>query len=213
MILADIDLVTRLFHEDISRRIRVAPIIDWKKQLQPASIDLRLGPEVVIFRREMESELDLLSPEGEEVTRRLALRMSVDFKQGFIIHPGDFVLATTFESMALPNDVAGRLEGKSSWGRLGLQIHSTAGFIDPGFAGKVTFEISNVGTIPMRLYPGLLVAQVCFFETVHGSKKAYDKSANKYFGQLRTEPSRYYKDSEVRRFVHYLNKEVRSGDK
>jgi dCTP deaminase len=203
MILTDSELLARFFCKEPSRRIQVSPIINWRKQLQPSSIDLRLGSEVVVFRREMESVLDLLDRKGEEVTRRLAHRMSVNPLQGFVIHPGDFLLATTFESMRLPADIAARLEGKSSWGRLGLQIHSTAGFIDPGFAGKVTFEISNVGTLPMRLYPGLLVAQVCFFQAKFPSIKAYDKE-NKYFGQLRTEPSRYYKDVEVRQFVKYI---------
>jgi len=194
---------------DAAKRLQIAPIVSWKKQLQPASVDVRLGPEVIVFRREMESKLDLLSPEGEEVTRRLAHRMGVDPTNGFVIHPRDFLLATTFESFRLPHDIAARLEGKSSWGRLGLQIHSTAGFIDPGFAGKITFEISNVGTLPIRLYPGLLVAQVCFFKTESSSRKAYEKSRNKYFGQLRTEASRYYKDDEIVRFIRFVEDERR----
>src|SRR5260370_6121136 len=160
MILTDIDLIARLFHKEEARRIAVAPILSWQKQLQAASIDLRLGPEVVVFRREMESVLDLLSAGGREVTRRLAQRTSVDPTQGFVVHPGDFLLATTFESVKLPDDIAARLEGKSSWGRLGLQVHTTAGFIDPGFAGKATFEVSNVGRLPVKLYPAMLVAQV-----------------------------------------------------
>jgi dCTP deaminase len=205
MILTDIDLLTRIFYETAARRIQVAPVLNWQKQLQPASIDLRLGPEIVVFRREVESVLDLLSSQGEEVTSRLSQRMSVDRSQGFVVHPGDFILATTYESVKLPGDIAARLEGKSSWGRLGLQIHSTAGFIDPGFAGKITFEISNVGRLPVKLYPGLLVAQVCFFTAKRSSYKLYDKKDNKYFGQLRTEPSKYYGDQEVRRFIAYMS--------
>jgi dCTP deaminase len=205
MILSDIELLACIFNADSTERIQVGPIVNWKKQLQAASIDVRLGQEVVVFRKEMVSVLDLLSSDGEDVTRRLAQRTSVDPQNGFVVHPGDFLLATTFESIKLPANIAARLEGKSSWGRLGLQVHSTAGFIDPGFAGKVTFEISNVGTLPMKLYPGLLVAQVCFFRTGELARKVYGSSDSKYFGQLRTEPSKYYDDLEIKRFIAMRN--------
>jgi len=201
MILTDAEILQRLFEENPKRRLRVAPIANWKKQLQPASLDVRLGAELVVFRRELEGTHDLLSPSANETTLRLPQRLAVDPRRGFVVHPGDFVLATTFESVALPFDLAARLEGKSSWGRLGLQIHSTAGFVDPGFAGKLTFEISNMGGLPMRLYPGLLVAQLCFFVSAADAQKPYGRGANKYHCQLRTEPSRYYDDEEVKLFV------------
>lgn len=215
MLLSDRAILTRVFGEtDDAKAIRVAPVLDWKKQLQAASLDVRLGNDLISFRRELEGERDVLSEESEAETRRHSRRVVVNLESGFVVHPGEFLLATTLESFLLPSDIAARLEGKSSWGRIGLQVHSTAGFVDPGFAGKITFEISNVGSLPVRLYPGLLVAQVCFFFLDSPSRGAYGRLRDsKYFGQLRTEGSRFYNDSEIQAFRAARLRPVEEGER
>src|SRR5690606_21495240 len=111
--------------------------------------------------------------------------VEVDPEKPFILHPGEFVLASTYELVTLPHDVAARLEGKSSLGRLGLLTHSTAGFIDPGFSGHVTLELSNVATLPITLWPGMKIGQLCFFRMSSASEDPYgsDKHGSRYQGQ------------------------------
>jgi dCTP deaminase len=110
----------------------------------------------------------------------------------FILHPGEFVLGSTYEVVTLPDDVAARLEGKSSLGRLGLLTHSTAGFIDPGFSGHVTLELSNVATLPIKLWPGMKIGQLCFFRLSSPSDNPYgsEKYGSRYQGQRGPTPSR-----------------------
>ncbi len=112
----------------------------------------------------------------------------------FILHPGEFVLASTYEMVTLPNDIASRLEGKSSLGRLGLLTHSTAGFIDPGFSGHVTLELSNVATLPIKLYPGMKVGQLCMFRLTSPAEYPYGAAAcgSRYQGQRGPTPSRAF---------------------
>src|SRR5690606_10021935 len=112
----------------------------------------------------------------------------------FILHPGEFVLASTYEVVTLPEDIASRLEGKSSLGRLGLLTHSTAGFIDPGFSGHVTLELSNVATLPMKLYPGMKIGQLCMFRLTSPAEHPYgsDRYGSRYQGQRGPTPSRAY---------------------
>ena len=126
--------------------------------IQPSSIDVRLDRWFRVFENHKYPHIDP-SVEQPDLTRLI----EPEGDEPFILHPGEFVLGSTFEVVTLPDDVAGRLEGKSSLGRLGLLTHSTAGFIDPGFSGHVTLELSNVATLPITLYPGMKIGQLCLF--------------------------------------------------
>jgi dCTP deaminase len=127
--------------------------------LQPASIDVRLDSQFLVFENHRHDCIDP-AVEQSDLTRLVEVRGD----EPFILHPGEFVLASTLERVRLPRDLAARLEGKSSLGRLGLVTHSTAGFIDPGFEGHVTLELSNLATLPIKLWPGMKVGQLALFQ-------------------------------------------------
>ena len=139
-----------------SGRVKVEPFDP--AMLQPSSVDVRLDRFFRVFENHMYSVIDPAA-EQPDLTRAVEIKGSDEF----ILHPGEFVLASTYEVITLPDDVAGRLEGKSSLGRLGLLTHSTAGFIDPGFSGHITLELSNVANLPVKLYPGMKIGQLCLF--------------------------------------------------
>jgi len=130
------------------------------EMVQPSSIDVRLDRYFRLFDNHKYSFIDPAT-EQPELTRLIETKPD----EPFILHPGEFVLGSTFELVTLPDDLAARLEGKSSLGRLGLLTHSTAGFIDPGFSGHVTLELSNVATLPIKLWPGMKIGQLCFIRT------------------------------------------------
>ncbi|MEU2201927.1 dCTP deaminase [Isoptericola sp. NPDC019482] len=148
--------------------------------LQPSSIDVRLDRYFRLFDNHKYPFIDP-SQEQPELTRLV----DVAPDEPFVLHPGEFVLGSTFESVTLPDDVAARLEGKSSLGRLGLLTHSTAGFIDPGFSGHVTLELSNVATLPITLWPGMKIGQMCFFRLSSPAEHPYGSDAygSRYQGQ------------------------------
>jgi dCTP deaminase len=148
--------------------------------LQPSSIDVRLDRYFRLFDNHKYPFIDP-SQEQPELTRLV----EVVPDEPFVLHPGEFVLGSTFESVTLPDDVAARLEGKSSLGRLGLLTHSTAGFIDPGFSGHVTLELSNVATLPITLWPGMKIGQMCFFRLSSPAEHPYGSDAygSRYQGQ------------------------------
>jgi dCTP deaminase len=155
--------------------------------VQPSSVDVRLDRYFRVFANHRYTHIDpavaqddlteLLEPDGEEP---------------FILHPGEFVLGSTLEVISLGNDLAARLEGKSSLGRLGLLTHSTAGFIDPGFSGHVTLELSNVANLPIRLYPGMKIGQICVLPLTSPSEHPYGSSiyGSRYQDQRGPTPSR-----------------------
>ncbi|WP_042370203.1 dCTP deaminase [Streptacidiphilus neutrinimicus] len=159
------------------------------EMIQPSSIDVRLDRLFRVFENHKYPHIDpaveqpdltrLVEPEGDEP---------------FILHPGEFALASTYEVVTLPNDIASRLEGKSSLGRLGLLTHSTAGFIDPGFSGHVTLELSNVATLPIKLYPGMKIGQLCMFRLTSPAEFPYgsERYGSRYLGQRGPTPSRSY---------------------
>jgi len=155
--------------------------------VQPSSYDLHLQDEVLVFDNFAAAEIDVR--EKVDVSRRIKIK-----EDGFVLHPGEFILGSTLESFKIPTDLAGKLEGKSSLGRLGLLVHATAGFVDAGFEGQLTFEIANISRIPIRLYAGMKIAQICFMEmsspveAPYGSKKL----GSKYFGQKGPTPSMGY---------------------
>lgn len=157
--------------------------------IQPASIDVRIDR---FFRQFDNHKYAMIDPAQEqpELTREI----TVDPDQPYMLHPGEFVLASTYEQVTLPDDIAARLEGKSSLGRLGLLTHSTAGFIDPGFTGHITLELSNMATLPVALWPGMKIGQLCFFRLTSASDHPYGTgpNQNRYLGQRGPTPSRSY---------------------
>jgi dCTP deaminase len=157
--------------------------------VQPSSVDVRLDRFFRVFENHRYPHIDP-AQEQADLTRLV----EVDPEDAFILHPGEFVLASTYELFALPDDLAGRLEGKSSLGRLGLLTHSTAGWIDPGFAGHVTLELSNVATLPIKLWPGMKIGQMCLFRCSSPAEHPYGSAAygSRYQGQRGPTPSRSY---------------------
>ena len=155
--------------------------------VQPSSVDVRLDRYFRVFENHRYPHIDP-AEEQEELTR--LVEVGVD--EPFILHPGEFVLGSTYEVIGLAEDLAARLEGKSSLGRLGLLTHSTAGFIDPGFNGHVTLELSNVATLPIKLWPGMKIGQVCVIRLTSPAEHPYGSSVygSRYQGQRGPTPSR-----------------------
>ena len=193
MILSDRDVRARLARGDI----KIAPEPDPEIQVQPASIDLRLGYDFQTFNYTQQALIDPADPSSfEQLTNLIHLQES----ERFIVHPGEFVLATTLERVEIPDDLVARLEGRSSIGRLGIVIHSTAGYIDPGFKGRITLEISNLGRIAVALYPGMRICQIAFEEMSSPVSESYGvKRTAKYQGQQTTTLSRLFEDDELRK--------------
>ncbi len=182
MVLSD-----RSIREEIeSGRLVIDP---WEERyLQPASVDLRLGQEFRVFRNYRLPYIDV----KQEMPQLTELE-KVDEFNPFILHPGEFVLAVTMERVEVPPDLVGRLDGKSSLGRLGLIVHSTAGFVDPGFKGRLTLELTNVANLPIALYSAMPVSQISFSRLSTPAEHPYGKATgSKYQGQEGPEPSRYY---------------------
>lgn len=159
--------------------------------VQPSSVDVRLDRYFRLFDNHKYPVIDP-SQEQPELTRLI----EVDANEPFVLHPGEFVLGSTYELITLPDDVAARLEGKSSLGRLGLLTHSTAGFVDPGFSGHVTLELSNVATLPIKLWPGMKVGQLCFFQLSSAVENPYGSSVygSHYQGQRGPTASRSWQN-------------------
>src|SRR5690554_1244450 len=159
--------------------------------VQPASIDVRLDKYFRVFDNHKYAAIDP-AEEQPELTR--LVEASGDGP--FVLHPGEFVLGSTYESVTLPDDVAARLEGKSSLGRLGLLTHSTAGFIDPGFEGNVTLELSNMATLPINLWPGMKIGQLCFFRMSSAADHPYGSAnyGSRYSGQRGPTASRSFQN-------------------
>ena len=183
MLLSDRDIRA----EAASGRVRLEPYDE--AMVQPSSIDVRLDRWFRVFENHRYPFIDP-STEQPDLTRLI----EPVGDEAFILHPGEFVLGSTYEVVTLPDDIAGRLEGKSSLGRLGLLTHSTAGFIDPGFSGHVTLELSNVANLPIMLYPGMKIGQLCLFRLSSPAEHPYgsEKYGSRYQGQRGPTPSRSY---------------------
>ncbi|ATG53996.1 dCTP deaminase [Brachybacterium ginsengisoli] len=166
-------------------RVRLDPFD--AEMVQPASVDVRIDRYFRLFDNHKHALIDP-SLEQPDLTREVAVAPD----EPYMLHPGEFVLASTYEQITLPDDVAARLEGKSSLGRLGLLTHSTAGFIDPGFQGHITLELSNMATLPVALWPGMKIGQLCFFRLSSASERPYGSAGNlnRYYGQRGPTPSR-----------------------
>ena len=148
--------------------------------IQPSSVDVRLDRFFRLFDNHKYPYIDP-AEDQPNLTRLIETKTN----EPFILHPGEFALGSSYELVSLPDDVAARLEGKSSLGRLGLLTHSTAGFIDPGFSGHVTLELSNVATLPIKLWPGMKIGQLCFFQLSSPAERPYGSSeySSRYQGQ------------------------------
>ncbi|EFQ82144.1 dCTP deaminase [Aeromicrobium marinum DSM 15272] len=174
MLLSDRDILAEIDAE----RVRLDPLD--RSMIQPSSIDVRLDRYFRIFDNHKYPHIDPAEDQPD-----LTRMVDVTGEDAFVLHPGEFVLGSTYELVGLPDDVAARLEGKSSLGRLGLMTHSTAGFIDPGFSGHVTLELANVATLPIKLYPGMKIGQLCFFRLTSPALNPYGSSVygSRYQGQ------------------------------
>ena len=183
MLLSDRDIRSEIQ----SGRVAVEPFDE--AMIQPSSVDVRLDKFFRVFENHKYSVIDP-SIEQAELTREVI----AEDDEAFILHPGEFVLASTYEVITLPDDIAGRLEGKSSLGRLGLLTHSTAGFIDPGFSGHITLELSNVANLPVKLYPGMKIGQLCLITLSSPAEHPYGSAvyASRYQGQRGPTASRSF---------------------
>lgn len=170
-------------------RIVIDPLGD--DCIQPSSVDLHLDRYFRVFLNHHTPVIDVRVQQDD-----LTELVEIDSTKAFILHPGEFVLGSTQERVAVPDDLVARLEGKSSLGRLGLLIHSTAGFVDAGFDGHLTLELSNVATLPITLYPGMKIGQISFLKMTTAAEKPYGSGAkgSKYQGQKGPTPTRYFEN-------------------
>jgi dCTP deaminase len=174
-------------------RIVIDPLGEFA--IQPSSVDLHVDRYFRVFRNDTTPFIDPKEPQ-EDLTELVEVQEDA----AFILHPGEFVLGSTLERVALPDDLVARLEGKSSLGRLGLLIHSTAGFVDAGWDGHLTLELSNVANLPIAIYPGMKIGQISFLRMTTPAEHPYgaDATRSKYQGQRGPTPSRYYLNFRAR---------------
>jgi dCTP deaminase len=185
MVLSD-----RTIKEEIAKgRIVIDPL--GEGCIQPASVDVHLDRQVLVFRNSRRPYIDV-----REDMSDLTEMMEIDEGKPFMLHPGEFVLASTREHIELPEDLVARLEGKSSLGRIGLLIHSTAGYVDPGWKGHLTLELSNVANLPVTLYYGMKIGQLSYLRLSTAAENLYGSPAlgSKYQGQTEPTGSRIYQD-------------------
>ena len=213
MILSDRDIRARLTEGDLV----IEPLDDPEMQIQPASVDMRLGREFLKFRRsnipcihpardhEVEDYVERTTIPGSSRNGQLHLEefaedadedvQEVDGE--FVLHPGDFVLGTTKERVAIPDDIIAHVEGRSSLGRLAIVVHATAGIVDPGYEGQITLELSNLGTAPVALQPDMRVSQLTFTRLTSAAERPYgEERGSKYQGQSGPQASRIQADEE-----------------
>lgn len=179
-------------------KIVIEPLENPDIQIQPSSVDLRIGNEFKGFRIIRKPCID---PMDKSDIESYMESFYLEKGQPFIIHPGEFALATTYETVTVPPDLVARVEGRSSIGRLGITMHVTAGYVDPGFSGKITLEISNIGKMPVALYTGQRVCQIVFETMTSPSEKPYghpDRDS-KYMGQKSPVTSKIKQDYEIRK--------------
>jgi len=159
--------------------------------IQPSSVDVRMDKYFRLFDNHKYPVIDPARDQPD-----LTRLVEVDPAEGFVLHPGEFVLGSTLETITLPDDLAARVEGKSSLGRLGLLTHATAGFVDPGFSGHVTLELSNVATLPIMLWPGMKIGQLCFIRLSSPTENPYGSKAHgsHYQGQRGPTASRSFQN-------------------
>jgi dCTP deaminase len=190
MILSDGAIRERLTEGDLA----IEPLADPDLQIQPASVDLRLGREFLEFQH---ANIPCIHPESEQEVAEYVEETVVEDGDEFILHPGDFVLGTTVERVAIPDDLIAHVEGRSSLGRLAIVVHATAGLADPGFEGHITLELSNLGQAPVALSPGMRISQLTFTELTAPAERPYGADrGSKYQNQEGPQASRIQGDEE-----------------
>jgi dCTP deaminase len=188
MILSDRDIKEALREG----RIVIDPLDAPEIQIQPASVDLRLGTRFILFRHAAKPYIDPATDDAADYTEPV----EIPEDSAFYLHPGEFVLGTTKERVALPEDIVGRVDGRSSIGRLAVMIHATAGYIDPSFRGTITLELSNVGKMPVALRPNMRVCQISFHRMSSPAEVPYgSRPGSKYQDQTGPTPSRIHRDA------------------
>lgn len=209
MVLSDIEIVKEL----LEGKLKISPVLNAKKQIGSSSIDIRLGTEFRFLRIKSQTHFDLDQPKDSIKTQIDSYSEVVHIKptEPFVLHPNDFVLASTLEYIVIPEYLSARLEGRSNWGRVGLQVHSTAGFVDPGFKGRLTFELHNLGKLPLPLYPGIRIGQLCF----HRMEEAYllyvNKKGSQFGESLGTKSSTFYDEYEFKNILKKSRKWKKSN--
>ena len=185
MVLSD-----RSIREEMDQGRIVIDPVDYS-DVQPASVDLHLDRKVLVFTNSRQPYIDV-----KESPENLTEMVQIEESSPFILHPGEFVLGSTVENIELPEDLVARLEGKSSLGRIGLVIHSTAGFVDPGWKGHLTLELSNLARLPITLYYGMKIGQISFLRLTTAADRLYGSESlgSKYQGQTEPTPSRFHQD-------------------
>lgn len=190
MILSDRDILRRLEAGDLV----IEPLSDIDLQVQPASVDLRLGREFLEFQR---TNIPCIHPESDDEIDEYVTETVVDEDEDFVLHPGDFVLGTTRERVEIPPDLIAHVEGRSSLGRLAIVVHATAGLCDPGYQGQITLELSNLGAAPVALTPGMRISQLTFTELTAPAERPYGTDrGSKYQDQSGPQASRIGGDRE-----------------
>jgi len=190
MILSDRDILARMAEGDLV----VEPLDDPELQVQPASVDLRLGREFLEFER---TNIASIHPDSEDEVGDYVSETVVEEGGEFVLHPGDFVLGTTVERVEIPPDLIAHVEGRSSLGRLAIVVHATAGLADPGYCGQITLELSNLGAAPVALSPGMRVSQLTFTELSSPAERPYgSERGSKYQNQEGPQASRLGGDRE-----------------
>lgn len=185
MVLSD-----RTIKEEIAKgRVVIEPL--GERCIQPASVDVHLDHQILVFRNSRRPFIDVKGDMSD-----LTEMIEIDDGSPFMLHPGEFVLASTLEYISIPDDLVSRLEGKSSLGRIGLLIHSTAGYVDPGWKGHLTLELSNVANLPVTLYYGMKIGQLSFLRLSTPADQVYgsDGLGSKYQGQIEPTASRMFQD-------------------
>ncbi len=190
MILSDRDIKERIENGSLT----IKPLENPELQIQPASVDLRLGSQFLEFQR---TNIPCIHPDSEQEVDEYVSETIVEEGDEFVLHPGDFVLGTTKERVEIPPDLIAHVEGRSSLGRLAIVVHATAGLCDPGYKGQITLELSNLGTAPVALTPGMRISQLTFTELSSPSERPYgEERGSKYQGQDGPQASRVQDDPE-----------------
>lgn len=200
MILCESEIAEALVSEREEDRLVVTPLVDARHQFGPASIDVRLGTDFAILETGKFSHISTQETRKQlrHQLEHYVKKVRLEPNEIFYLHPGDFALASTLEYLQLPPSLAARIEGRSSWGRLGLIVHATAGYIDPGFSGVITYELTNAGKVPIGLKPGLRIGQICFVRMSRAAAVPYGaKATKKYQWATGVQGSRIYQDPEI----------------
>lgn len=193
-VLSKKEILDRIYNKNSEQRLTITPLID-KKQINEGSVDVRLGTEFIVSKRTNYSLIDPLSDDIDTLINRYQDRLYVKPGSSLILHPNQFILGCTFEYVKFPKDLIGYVLGRSSWGRIGLVI-ATATFVNPGFAGVITLELTNLGNTPLSLYPGARIAQLSLHK-ITGLEKIDDSiNLSKYFGAIRPGFSKIHEDKD-----------------